>query len=183
MMATMEQVEKLRDKANVTYDEARAALEACGDDLLDAVIYLERQGKVKAPQNGGYYNTTSQAAEGNEQIKENCSDDSQQDASFSRLLKRVFTWCGRMIAKGNQNSFEVRQHERVIITIPVTILALFLLFAFWVVVPLLIVGLFFNFNYVFKGPDLEKTGVNDVMGSASNAAENLRKEVIEGRNK
>jgi hypothetical protein len=179
----MEQVEKLRQKANVTYDEAKSALEACGGDLLDAVIYLERQGKVKAPQNDGYYNTKSQAAEDKEHIKDSCSDDSQQGESFPRLMKRFFKWCGMMIRKGNQNSFEIRQHDRVVITFPVTILALMLLFAFWVVVPLAIVGLFFNFRYAFKGPDLEKTGVNHVMGTASNAAENFRKEVIEGRNK
>ena len=44
-MATFEMVEKIRQYANVTYDEAKAALDACNDDLLEAVIYLEKQGK------------------------------------------------------------------------------------------------------------------------------------------
>jgi translation elongation factor EF-Ts len=56
-MATIELVEKLRQKANVTYEEAKEALEASGDNILDAMIYLERQGKVKPPQNGGYYSS------------------------------------------------------------------------------------------------------------------------------
>ena len=48
-MITLEQVEQLRTKADVTYEEARQALEAANGDLLDAVILLELQGKVKPP--------------------------------------------------------------------------------------------------------------------------------------
>ena len=41
-MEMMEKVERLREKANVTYEEAKAALEETGGDLLDAVVLLER---------------------------------------------------------------------------------------------------------------------------------------------
>ena len=54
-MATIEQVEKLRSKANVSYEEAKNALEACGDDILEAMIYLEKQGKVQPPPTEGSY--------------------------------------------------------------------------------------------------------------------------------
>lgn len=56
-MATLEQVEKLREKASVSFEEAKAALEACNDDLLDAIIWLEKRGKVNAPVAGGYYSS------------------------------------------------------------------------------------------------------------------------------
>ncbi len=56
-MATLEQVEKLREKANVSFEEAKAALDACNGDLLDALIYLEKQGRVNAPTGGGYYSS------------------------------------------------------------------------------------------------------------------------------
>ena len=45
MAITLEQAEKLREKADVTLEEAKAALEAADGDLLDALIWLERQGK------------------------------------------------------------------------------------------------------------------------------------------
>ena len=48
-MEMLEKVERLREKANVTYEEAKAALEQTGGDLLDAMVLLERQGKVKEP--------------------------------------------------------------------------------------------------------------------------------------
>lgn len=40
-MEQLEKVEKLRARANVTYEEAKEALEASNWDLLDAMVYLE----------------------------------------------------------------------------------------------------------------------------------------------
>ena len=48
-MDQLEKVEKLREKTGVSYEDAKNALEACGYDLLDAIVYLEKLGKVKAP--------------------------------------------------------------------------------------------------------------------------------------
>ncbi|MDP4159978.1 MAG: ubiquitin, partial [Bacillota bacterium] len=56
-MTTLEQVEKLCAMANISYEEAKAALDAANGDLLEAIIYLEKQGKVKAPTGGGYYSS------------------------------------------------------------------------------------------------------------------------------
>ena len=47
MAVTLEQVEALRARAEVSYEEARAALEDSGGDLLDALISLERAGKLR----------------------------------------------------------------------------------------------------------------------------------------
>ena len=46
-MDTFEKVEKLREKANVTFEEAKAALDEANGDLLDAMILLEKQGKAE----------------------------------------------------------------------------------------------------------------------------------------
>lgn len=46
MSVTLEQVERLRAHAAVSYEEARRALEACDGDLLDALILLEREGRL-----------------------------------------------------------------------------------------------------------------------------------------
>ena len=51
MSVTLEQVERLRAHAAVSYEEARRALEACDGDLLDALILLEREGRI--PPGGG----------------------------------------------------------------------------------------------------------------------------------
>jgi hypothetical protein len=176
-MATMEQVEKLREKANVTYDEAKAALDASNGDILDALILLERQGKVNPPQNGGYYNSKNSDGSEKESEYHSTEKDSQSGAKFSQLVGRFFRWCGKIIGIGNVNTFEVSRKNSVIISVPITVLVLLLLFAFWFVIPLIIVGLFLGCRYIFRGPDIEKTGVNRVMDSAADAAENLKNEV------
>ena len=48
-MELLEKVEKIREKTGVSYEEAKAALEACGEDVLDALVYQENQGKIKKP--------------------------------------------------------------------------------------------------------------------------------------
>ena len=44
MEITLELVERLKEKANVSYAQAKEALEYSGGNLLDALIYLEEKG-------------------------------------------------------------------------------------------------------------------------------------------
>ena len=45
-MERMELIEKLRERADVSYEEAKEILEQTEDDLLEAIVILERQGKL-----------------------------------------------------------------------------------------------------------------------------------------
>jgi len=175
-MATLDQVEKLREKANVSYDEAKAALEAANGDLLDALILLERQGKVSAPAGGGYY---SSGKAGGEPQGEGAAGAEKTGATFGDLLRKLGRFCMKVIHKGNINTFEVLKGGESKAVIPVTVLVLLLLFAFWVTIPLIIVGLFFGLRYRFGGPDLGNDSVNQAMDSAAAAAEKLKKSVTE----
>ena len=178
-MATIEQVEKLRERAKVTYDEAKTALDASGEDILEAMIYLERQGKVEPPQNGGYYNSKNQAEPEKENSKNNGEENTKNGETFSNTVGKIFRWCKKVVVKCNVNLFEVRRNDQVIISIPGTILILLLIVAFWLVIPLIIIGLFFNCRYSFKGSDIEKTGVNRIMDTAADAAEKFKKDITE----
>jgi len=51
MTASLELIEMLRERAHVTYEEAREALEKSNDDLVEALIYLEKQGKIRSSAN------------------------------------------------------------------------------------------------------------------------------------
>lgn len=46
MKVSREQIERLRDHAGVSYEDAQAALEASGGDQLDALVWLEQAGKI-----------------------------------------------------------------------------------------------------------------------------------------
>lgn len=169
-MDNFEKVEKLREHANVTYEEAKQALESSNWDILDAMIYLEQSGKVHGPEQSSY---TTQA----EKVKIEIND-KEDKSSFSDNLKRFGRWCQKWLEKGNNNSFCVERGNNEIFRIPITLLVVFLLFAFWVVVPLLVVGLFFNMRYQFAGPDVRSVDIdlNKAMDNAAEAAENIKNE-------
>lgn len=182
-MVTLEQVEKLREHANISYDEAKAALEKADGDILQAIIDLEREGKINPPQGGGQYSSGSiEVSDCNQKEdfnKEHAQSkgNSGEKSAFNRNMGRFFRWMGEVIHKGNVNALVVEKHGTSIMRLPITVLVLLLVFAFWIVVPLLILGLFFSFRYSFQGPDITNTKVNDAMDTVANAAEEIKNDM------
>ena len=62
-MDNLEKVEKLRERANVSYQEAKAALEENNWDLLDAMVALEKAGKTDSPRQEQYSTSYDQQEE------------------------------------------------------------------------------------------------------------------------
>lgn len=54
-------------------------------------------------------------------------------------------------------------------SLPVLVLILLLLVAFWISLPLLVVGLMFGCKYRFSGPDLDRSRVGEVVNEVSEA--------------
>lgn len=178
-MVTLEQVEKLRQYANISYEEAKAVLEETNGDILDAIVKLEKENRINAPE-GGYYNSKDRNQESHGSDKGEYKEKvaySGDGASFGELLGKFFRWCGDLINRGNKNSFVVTKGQEKVMAIPVTILVVLLVFTFWITIPLIIVGLFFGYKYKFVGPDLGRENVNRAMDSVAEAAENLKNEV------
>ncbi|MDR3586475.1 MAG: ubiquitin [Desulfosporosinus sp.] len=178
-MTTLEQVEKLRAMANVSYDEAKAALDASNGDLLEAIIDLEKQGKVNAPNGGGYYSSEKTVDASEVVFNKSCWEKENKNCNggetFSSLMKKLVKFCFKILRKSTTNYFEVLKGEQSKASVPVIALVLLLIFAFGVTIPLLIIGLFFGLRYRFKGPDFLGKTINDAMNSAADAAENLKK--------
>lgn len=177
-MDELEKVEKLREKANVSYEEAKQALVSCNWDMLDAMVYLEKLGKVHGP-NTSSYNTNQQS---NPYVGE-VVEETRKGNSFGDMLGKFFGWCGKIIKKGMDNDLVIQKNSDVPTRIPVIIFILLLFVAFWVVVPLLIIGLFFGFRYSFCGPDLKTNGVNDALNKASQKAAEFKDDFKNGYNK
>jgi hypothetical protein len=54
MTVRMENIDEVRRRTNVSYEAAKDALEKCNDDILEALVYLEKQNVVRpaaAPEN------------------------------------------------------------------------------------------------------------------------------------
>lgn len=158
-MEKLEMIEKLRERAQVTYDEAREALEQADGDLLDALIILERQGKVAPPKGGGYYSSEGSTA-GEQQSQENRQEEqssekgaTQQSNSVKETLEKFGNFLLGLLRRGNSTSFEILKDKEHVASFPVTVLAIMLLFAPWVTLPLIVIGLFFGYHYQFVRND------------------------------
>lgn len=170
-MDNFEKVEKLRERANVTYEEAKEALENSNWDILDAMIYLEKHGKTPSPDQSSYSTQ-------NKKPTVEYEEQTESKSSFTDILKRFGQWCLKILEKGNRNSFCVEKGGKELFRVPVTLLVALLLFAFWVVLPLLVVGLFFSMKYHFVGPDMHTVDfdINKAMDGAAQTAENIKNE-------
>ena len=164
-MTNYEMTEKLSEKMNVTMEEAKAALEACDWDMLDAALLLEKE---HGAQRESY--STRQAAQ-------EAEPDAKGHRGGREALRSLGAMLRKLIACGNRNHFEVRRNDEIVLEMPVTAVVLLLLFAFWVCVPLLIIGLFAGYHYSFRGRELGKEGINKAMDKASEAAERVKEEL------
>jgi len=61
MSISLELIEKLKEKVNISYADAKEALEKCNGDLVEALIYLEKENKINVnPQekkSSGFWDT------------------------------------------------------------------------------------------------------------------------------
>ena len=150
-MDNLEKVEKLRERATVSYEEAKAALEANNWDLLDAMVALEKAGRTSSPGQQNYSTSYDQQTEYIpvvEKVKE-------QQAHQPRLGKTIGQAVRNFIRICRDNSFCIN-HKDENISIPV-----------------MLVALLFGVRYSFEGKDdLEKA--NAFMESAGAAAESLK---------
>lgn len=163
-MDHFEMVEKLRTKANVTYEEAKAALEKSDWDILDALVLLESEGKVKDGQPAQEY-TTQEKKEYTWQTK----NGGEVKVTVSSTLGKLWDWIKKLFQKGNANQFVINRKGEELIAMPITVLALLML-CFWPFsLIVLFVGLFLGARYSFRGPDIAGK-VNDIMGKAQEKA-------------
>lgn len=173
-MDKMEKVEKLREKTGVTYEDAKLALEACDYDLLDALVYLEKLGKVKAPEISSYTTTPEKEQSQEFALAQKTYENDCNGTSAGDIFRKFFRWCGKIVRKGCDTSFNVVKEGKEIISVPVIVLVLAIVLAFWFVFILLVVGLFCNFKYYFKGFDSTTVDINDICEKASETCENIK---------
>ena len=152
MEITLEQVEKVRSCTGASYEEAKAALEETGGNVLDAVILLEKRGRSGPA--GGDYSTRGPGPE--------------QPGPFPRrgvnwrevrrALKSLLTHCLAI-------SLEIWKTGRMTCMIPLIAALLLLLAAPYTVFGLTLLGLCFGYRVHISGEGTEGWGdkVNQVM--------------------
>ncbi len=168
-MTNLEKVEKLRATVNVSFEEAKRALEQTDWDVLDAVVLLEREGKVSPSSAACSLCETAPT-------QEEANGGKRRRQTFSETVDKILAWAEKIIRHGNENELCIEKQGVQVISFPVTVFVLLLVFCFWAVIPLLIIGLFCGLRYSFSGPNLGKDSINEVMGKATDVADSIKDE-------
>lgn len=162
MEITIEQVEKLQERTNVSYAEAKNALEHTNGDLLEAVIYLENAGRVFP--NGGSFQG-NYGTPGNEYLPPNWQQPvgntiptGYTPPSFWERMgnawKIAWAWL-------SENYVVVKKQGTEDWKMPFFMVLLLIIFGFYFIIPLAIIGLLVGYRYSLKGRDMtEKVNVS-----------------------
>lgn len=177
-MTELEKVEKLRERANVTYEEAKRALDENNGDLLDAMISLEKQGKTKAPKQESF-NTTYDNQEEYTSVEKTI--EKKQKTDEESLANKIKRFVKIAIQKSKDNHFVVEHKGNQVVKIPAWLFIILLLFGWHVLVPVMIVAMFFSCRYSFVGAD-DLSVINDVMGKAEDMADKAKEEFTKNDN-
>lgn len=170
-----ERAARLRQEADLSREEAARLLEAHGGSLLDALLDLQRQGRVPRDR-GGVYSTRSGQPPPPPRAPQ--APEPQPHDEMPRFARRL--WDGlrvmlRILDPRTGNCVELWWKGTLLTAVPLLILVIAVAAVFHIVAPLLILGLLLGCRYRCAGPDLDRKAVNDVLGAAADAIEDLKK--------
>lgn len=162
-MEPIEMIEKVSQSANVTFEEARTALEANNWDVEATLAYFEQQGKkIERAQEEAQVEEELEVIE----IKDYTETEEKKETketSFSELLHKIFAYL-------RDNNVRVEKEGTEIVKVNLMIFVILLLLCGEIVIPVMLVGLFLKFRYSIVGKS-SFTTVNKVMDSVSRAAQ------------
>lgn len=148
-MDHFDMAEKLREKAMVSYQEAKDALENNDWDMMEAMISLEREGRL---------NNRVPEAKPLEEDHKNADKKtaSRHTESLGNLLEVLADFISKLTQKGNRNHLEVYRHEQLLFKVPLTVLILLLMIGFWLLIPSMLIGWFAGIRYRVTGKDMDR---------------------------
>lgn len=180
----MDQVEQIREKTGCSYEEAKNALDAADGDVLDAVIALEREGKVKgtatatastspvsgdAPQDGPVVSSDMMKAQAE-------YAESTGKGAFKKDLDSLWEWLKAVFSKSWEVKLAGTRKGDEVFSLPLLIIILGLLCTGGSLIFLFIIGLFFGFRYHFVGIKNTSIDINEVMDKAADKAEDIKED-------
>ena len=198
-MDNYQKVEQLVNKTGCSYEDAKAALEGCGWDMLDAVISLEREGKIKKESAEETVEKKEETVEIIPEITvERGSGHNSQQITYSyeessggnqsgagsgaseeapKRKPKLWTRIRRILTKNRM--VVLRGNGRQIADLPIWIPVLALIAFFWGTLGAAVIAMVFGCRFHFEGEDLGKTNINNTMDKATDYAEKVKNDLAE----
>ena len=168
-MDNLEKAERLRQTANVSFEEAKAALDACGGDLLDAVVLLEKQGKTAAPGKSVYstsFQEQTEYANVPEKVEQQKQSAPTPGKSIGKIVRFVIDFLRR-------TSFCISRQGEEIFRLPSWLMVILVAFSWRVSLPGGLIALLFGIRYSFAGK-ADTDIPNSVLSKAGDVADDIR---------
>lgn len=168
-MTNTEMIDKIVEKSGITKEQAEDALAKNNWDLLDAMIYVERTYSQQSSSssystyNGGY----NQNPQGFDEKPKTQSDDFD-----GRGILRKF-W--HILAR---NDIVISRGGKDIVALPVIVWALLLFSSYSSILLLMLITMFFDVKYYFRGQELGTNTVNGVADSIFNLVQKVKKSIF-----
>ena len=153
MAINLETIEILRERANVSYEEARAALEKSDGNIVEALIYLEKQDRLKPPPQGSGSQTGFWA-------------------TVNKYLKI-----------GNETKFVVSQDGRIVLDLSLTIVILVTLILPPLTLIGLLAAIFTGHKIRMEKPGARDMPINKTFDDISSAATKVSEQIKDAVNK
>lgn len=169
-MDRSELIDRLINKTGISREEAESTLEKCQWDMLDAMVSLEKQGRIQGPEVSVFYTGALEGSiEGDEKALIQ-----PVNVKKEKAYNGVFEFVCHVIDMGNNIFIALCKGERTFLRIPLTVLVLLLCFTFWVIIPLVVVALFMDFHFVVASVKVNTDGVNRVIGKVEGAVVKIK---------
>ena len=188
-MDNFEKIEQLVNKTDCSYEDAKATLEGCGWDMIDAIIKLEKEGKVKK-ESAAY--TEKPAAEAKPipeitlDVKGNSSgnqDSTGNAGSSEKASKEKFGLWQKFKRMMSKNRLVIiKNNGQQLADLPIWIPIVALICFFWATLILAVIAIVVGCRFHFEGEDLGKININDTMDKATEYAEKVKNDLTKKRN-
>lgn len=173
-MEPIEKIERLRENADVSFEEAREALEESNWDLLDAVVYLEDQGKTVSPINSTK-STNTEEIPPLPSVKKVVEDNKQTYETEEQMPEKLKKLARKFLNFIRFNSMKVTRSGEEMFRMPLFVLLILFLVSWKISLITMIGALFFNVRYSFVGKhDLDKA--NKAMEKVGEVADKVQDE-------
>ena len=163
-------VEKIREHASISVEEAKEVLERNSWDILDAMVELERAGKI----NGGVETSSRTREPEYEAVSPTVSGKEAERARRERNRQAFKEKVRNIVRVLIDNKIVIKNKEgELLLRLPVIVLIICAIAAIWLTVIVLAAGLIFGFRYSIEGKELGKKSVNDGINKVSDYTQNL----------
>ncbi len=174
-MEREEKLCRLVERLNVTAEEAAAALDGAGDDLLDAALRLERD-KSAGERTVHTHSTAATAPE----TGSDAGETKTRSPTGDRAAEIVLALLTGLVTHPVLNGVRLGKEGGQLTTVPAVILLALLLVRWWVAPALFAVGLLAGWNFRWTGPQWDNASLNAAWAVLEDKAAGLRESMKGG---